>query len=102
MRHIGSGRFWRAGLDSGISDIELETLELVRLDGIAYEIGRYALRLRPLDGIPLVDRGKYVLIHERQPDRSWLWALEMFNPDTASARRGKDQGMAQGLVGPRL
>jgi len=79
-------RFWMAGLDTGISDVVLETLELVRRNGFAYEIGRYELGLRPTDEMPVVDRGKYVRVHERQADGSWLWAVEMFNPDAPSVR----------------
>ena len=78
--------FWMAGLDTGISDVLLETLELVRRNGIAYEIGRYQLGLRPADGIPVLERGKYVRVHEQQEDGSWLWALEMFNPVAQSPR----------------
>ena len=79
-------RFWGAGVDTGISEVRLETLELVRRNGFAYEIGRYAFGLRPADGIPIVDRGKYVRVHEQQADGSWLWAVEMFNPDAPSPR----------------
>ena len=80
-------QFWRAGLDTGVFEVTLETLELVRLNGLAYEIGRYALGLKPIDGIPVVDRGKYVRVHEEQPDGLWLWALEMFNPEADSAHQ---------------
>jgi ketosteroid isomerase-like protein len=73
--------FWRAGLDAGISRVELETLELARYDGLAYEIGRYSLRLDPQDGSSVFDRGKYLLVHECQEDGCWLWAVEMFSPD---------------------
>ena len=79
-------RFWRAGVDTGLFKTEFETLELVRLDGLAYEIGRYKLNLRPLDGVAVVDRGKYVRVHERQVDGTWLWAVEMFNPEASSAQ----------------
>jgi ketosteroid isomerase-like protein len=87
-------RFWKAGVDTGIFAVRLETLELVRRSGFAYEIGRYELGLRPADGIPLVDRGKYLRVHERQADGSWLWAVEMFNPDARSPRANpaKPQG----------
>ena len=78
-------RFWRAGVDAGISGVRLETIELVRLSCLAYEIGQYTLGLRPADGIPMVESGKYVRIHEQQADGSWLWAVEMFNPEAASA-----------------
>jgi uncharacterized protein (TIGR02246 family) len=73
--------FWRAGLEAGVAEVELETLELERHDGMAYEIGRYALWLRPLNDAAVVDRGRYVLVHERQQDGSWRRAVEMFNPD---------------------
>ena len=73
--------FWRAGIDAGISDAELKPLSLERFDGVAYEIGRYTLRLRGDDGNVVVDRGKYLLVHERQHDRSWRWAAEMFSPE---------------------
>ncbi len=79
-------RFWMAGLDTGISEVLLETLELVRRNGFAYEIGRYQLGLRPADGIPVLERGKYVRVHEQQADGSWLWAVEMFNPVALAPR----------------
>lgn len=90
-------RFWRAGVETGISEVQLETLELVRLNGLAYEIGRYELGLTPPDGIPVVDRGKYVRVHEQQADGSWLWAVEMFNPDVPPApkRATRNQGEIQ-------
>jgi uncharacterized protein (TIGR02246 family) len=80
--------FWRVGLDAGVAEIELETLELGREDGLAYEIGRYALRLQPVDEGAVVDRGKYVLVHERQADGRWRRAVEMFNPDAPPVRAG--------------
>lgn len=87
-------RFWKAGVDTGISEVRLETLELVRRSGFAYEIGRYVLGLRPADGPSLVDRGKYLRVHEQQSDGSWLWAVEMFNPEIrpAPARTATTEG----------
>ena len=79
-------RFWMAGLDTGISEVLLETLELVRRTGFAYEFGRYELGVRPTGEVPVVDRGRYVRVHEQQADGSWLWALEVFKPDAAWPR----------------
>jgi ketosteroid isomerase-like protein len=76
-------RFWRAGIEAGISEVEREAVDVQRNDGLAYEIGRYVLRLDPLDGDAVVDRGNYLLVHERQPDGTWLCSAEMFAPDTA-------------------
>ena len=77
--------FWSAGVQAGIWDVELEELELTRQDGLAYEIGRYALHLQPADDGPVVDRGKYLLVHARQTDGSWRRVVEMFNPETRPA-----------------
>jgi uncharacterized protein (TIGR02246 family) len=87
--------FWSAGLDAGVSGVELEALEVERDGRFAYEIGRYALRLKLAEGGTVVDRGKYVLVHERQEDGSWRWAVEMFNPDvppaTTDGRRNESE-----------
>jgi uncharacterized protein (TIGR02246 family) len=79
--------FWRAGLDAGIAGVELEELRFKRGESVAWEIGRYVLRLEPADGTPVVDSGKYLLVHERQEDGSWRRAVEMFNPDASSSDR---------------
>jgi len=73
--------FWQAGLEAGIRAAELSAVELDRHDGLAYEIGRYVLQLEPAEGGTVVDRGNYLLVHERQEDGCWRWAVEMFNPD---------------------
>lgn len=80
--------FWRAGLDSGVAAVDLEPLELEPHDGLAYETGRYTLRLNPDEGDAVVDRGTYLLVHERQPDGTWRRAAETFNPDATPARLG--------------
>jgi uncharacterized protein (TIGR02246 family) len=73
--------FWQAGVEAGIDGIELETLEVRPEAGLAYEIGRYVLRLTPQAGAAVVDRGKYLLVHRLEPDGTWRRALEMFHPD---------------------
>jgi ketosteroid isomerase-like protein len=78
--------FWKAGIESGISAVDLEPREIERRDGLAYEIGRYALRLRTADGGTVIDRGNYLLVHERQPDGTWQRAVEMFSPCAPPAR----------------
>ena len=72
--------FWRAGIEIGVSHAEFHPIELRRNDGLAYEVGRYTLRVRGAAG-PVVDDGWYLLVHERQEDGSWRRAVEMFSPD---------------------
>jgi uncharacterized protein (TIGR02246 family) len=76
-------RFWQAGIDSGVTAVALDVLEVARGIGLAYEIGRYALWLD--SGGDEAERGAYVLVHERQTDGSWRRAVEMFNPQRPPA-----------------
>lgn len=73
--------FWRAGLAAGMSRIEMEADEIRGASALTYELGRYAIELEPADGKPVLERGTYVLVHEQQPDGSWLRAVETFNPE---------------------
>ena len=77
--------FWKAGIEAGISGAEFETLEISLHDHIGFEIGRYALQLKPVNGAIVVDRGNYLFVHARQDDGSWRRAVEMFTPDLGSS-----------------
>ena len=77
----GFESFWRAGLDAGIRDVARVPLRIEARGAIAFEIGRYAIRLRPPDGGCVVDRGSYLLVHERSAAGHWAWTLEMFTPE---------------------
>ncbi len=76
-------RFWQAGIEAGVEDIELncDEIELEGAGGLAYEIGHYVLRLHPSGGPQVTDRGKYLLVHRRERDGAWRRAVETFNPD---------------------
>lgn len=76
--------FWSAGVEAGISEVELVALELEGDGGLAYEIGSYELRLQPEDGGTVIDRGKYLLVHARQADGTWRRAVEMLSPDATA------------------
>jgi ketosteroid isomerase-like protein len=80
---------WRAGLEAGIATVELEELTLECGENVAWEIGRYALHLDSAEGGPVVDHGKYLLVHERQEDGSWRRAVEMFNPETKGSEASR-------------
>lgn len=87
------GRFWQAGIDAGVHAIELEMTELsLEPDAaIAYEIGRYALRLAPSRDEQLIDRGRYLLVYRLEPDGHWRRAIETFNPDAGPTPPGYER-----------
>ena len=80
-------RFWRTGVETGIELVELVVLELQRRGDVAFEVGEYAMHLAPESGAPIVDRGRYLVVHRVEPDGHWLRAAEMFSPDPHLASR---------------
>lgn len=51
---------------------------------LAYVRGSYAMTLHPEGAAdPVKDEGKFVEIRRRQPDGSWLLAVDIFNSDNA-------------------
>ena len=81
--------YWQTGIALGITQIELEVLnlEITRADGVALEVGRYALGVEAGDRGHMVYRGKYVGIHRRQSDGSWRRAVVVLNPDQPSGEQ---------------
>lgn len=73
--------FWQAGLAAGITAVELEPQALDGDGRLAYELGRYELRLEPADAGPVSERGSYLLVHTRKDDGRWRRAAEMLRPD---------------------
>ncbi len=56
------------------------TAEIVVDGGWAFFISGYTLRISPkAGGDPVEEQGKIILICEKQPDGSWLWAHEIWN-----------------------
>jgi uncharacterized protein (TIGR02246 family) len=90
-------RFWQAGIEIGITAVQLETLDLD--DDVALELGRYRLRVEAEGSEAVTDRGHYVVIHKRQSDGSWMWAVEIFNSDGAADAEKSGSGGATLEVG---
>jgi uncharacterized protein (TIGR02246 family) len=73
--------YWRTGIALGVSRMELDARELRFASTVAFEIGRYALTLATDRREPLVDLGKYFVLHIQSADGSWRRAVDVFNPD---------------------
>lgn len=74
-------RFWRTGVETGIADVVLVMGELRQRGEVAFEVGQYALHVTPEAGAPIVDRGRYLIVHRVDADGRWRRAAEMFSPD---------------------
>jgi uncharacterized protein (TIGR02246 family) len=72
---------WQSVIDMGVTGGALKTLSLEELGDTAIETGQYEMHV----GSDVVDRGKYVVVHRRQPDGSWRYGIDIWNSDQAPA-----------------
>ena len=70
--------FWQEVLGMGITGGVLKTVSLEEREDLAVEEGQYEMRV----GADVVDTGKYVVVHRRQPDGGWRIGLDIWNSDS--------------------
>lgn len=75
-------RFWKQMMQRGVRVVELRTLDVTQSGDFAYEVGAYALQIRPKRGRATTDKGKYVVVWKRQHDGSWQLAVDIWNTDS--------------------
>lgn len=75
--------FWQGFIDSTVwREFQLHVLHVESQDGLAYEVGSYALEFQPQgDNAPIADTGKYVVVWKRQGDGLWKIAADIWNSD---------------------
>ena len=59
------------------------TAEVGGAGDLGYTIGTYRMEYRDPAGDPVVIDGKYLTVWKRQPDGSWMVAVDMFNANQA-------------------
>jgi uncharacterized protein (TIGR02246 family) len=67
--------YWQGMLDTGMTDGVLETRTFEEHGDVAVEEGQYEARV----GDQVVESGKYLTVHRRQPDGSWKMGLDIWN-----------------------
>jgi ketosteroid isomerase-like protein len=77
----GIQEFWQSVLDMGVNGGALKTVSLEELGDVAIEVGQYELRINA----NVVDVGKYVVVHRRQPDGSWKFDIDIWNSDRSAS-----------------
>ncbi len=66
----------------GIPQLSLDTIQVQESGDVACEVGAYTMKLQPPGGEPASDRGKYVVVWNRQSDGSWKLAVDIWNTDS--------------------
>jgi uncharacterized protein (TIGR02246 family) len=77
---------WQSVIAMGVTGARLETVSLEERDDLAVEEGRYEMQV----GSGIVDTGKYVVVHRRQPDGGWRVAIDIWNSNQDSPTTATD------------
>jgi uncharacterized protein (TIGR02246 family) len=80
-RH-GIQDFWLAGIQGGLKDLSLTTVDVSAGGDTAYEIGTFSLTAQPKGQEPVRTSGKYVVVWHRSPDSSWKLHVDIWNSNT--------------------
>jgi uncharacterized protein (TIGR02246 family) len=65
-----------------ITEFKLKNEKVEGRDDLAYLLGTYTMTIAPSGAPgPVKDSGKFVTVVRRQPDGSWLCAVDMFSSD---------------------
>ncbi len=78
----GIEAFFKAGMQMGMSEATLETVDVTYLGDVAYEVGAYTMKIEPEGGQATADKGKYVVVWKRDGDGPWKLAVDMWNTNT--------------------
>jgi len=71
--------FWTGGLQAGIKEAVLTTVEVLDMGELAFEIGKYALKIQPAGHGVIEDTGKYVVLWKKQSDGAWKLHVDIWN-----------------------
>jgi uncharacterized protein (TIGR02246 family) len=69
-------------LDMGARSLDIEPLDAREAGELTIEYGRYTLGIAPEGADAMTEVGKYVVVHEAQPDGSTRIVLDIFNSNS--------------------
>ncbi len=73
--------FWQGAIDAGLSDLDLQTVEVVESGDQAVEVGAVTLNVPGSDGATVTAVGKYVVVWQRGDDGAWRLHRDIWNLD---------------------
>ncbi len=79
MRKFHFQDFWHGAIQNGLKDARLKVVDVQVCGDTAYEIGKFSLTATSKDQDPKVLLGKYVVVWQRQADRTWKLHVDIWN-----------------------
>ena len=74
-------KYWQGGIDAGIVEASVKTLDAASDGDLGYEIGTFELKLKDSTGNIIVDKGRYTEILRRDSSGKWISVYGMWNSD---------------------
>lgn len=74
-------QYWQGLIDAGVVDVSVTTIATGSDGDLGYEIGRFHLAIRQMDGKETIENGKYTELLRRSADGTWKSIYGMWNAD---------------------
>jgi uncharacterized protein (TIGR02246 family) len=84
----GIEAFWKGGLQMGIKEAVLTTVNVSGAADLAYEIGTFALEIQPEGKETIEQKGKYVVVWKKGLDAVWRLHVDIWNSGPAVVTKG--------------
>ncbi|HET7117588.1 MAG TPA: DUF4440 domain-containing protein [Hanamia sp.] len=79
-------KYWQAGIDAGIVDASVHTIDAKSDGDLGYEIGTFELKIKDSTGNINVEKGKYSEILKRDSTGKWMSIYGVWNSDSAAEK----------------
>ena len=73
----GVEAYWAGAFQSGIKEIVLTTVEVMRMDDMVCEFGKADLTIQPEGMETIKDKGKYLVIWKKAVDGTWKMYVDI-------------------------
>ncbi len=75
----GVQNFWNGGMQMGIKEVTLTSVDVSGVGNLAYEIGNYSLKIQPEGQEATSDQGKYIVVWKKDMDGTWKLHADIWN-----------------------
>jgi uncharacterized protein (TIGR02246 family) len=69
--------YWAGGLQSGLKDVALTTVDVMGMDDMVCEVGRADLTIQPEGKDEIKAKGKYLVLWKKSDDGTWKIYLDI-------------------------
>lgn len=81
--HDAIRRYFQSELmDAGFSDFDNQPIKIEHSGDLAYQRGSYVFQLVDAKGGKKVERGKYVVVWKRMPNKEWRMLIDSWSSDS--------------------